>query len=371
MQIKIDEELKELIPPLQSDELKQLESNLKNEGWRKNERIITWNGTIVDGHNRYTLCKKNNIEFKTQEKKFKDKNEVIIWMIDNQLGKRNVLPYDRVRLNLRKEDILKPLGVENIKRVRASLPILAKIDTRKTIAKASNVSHGTVDKVKFIERNAPQEDKKKLSAGTETINKIYTKLKRKEKIKEIKNELKQKPIIKDSPYEILYADPAWSYNRNVGEGIASEEYSTLSLNQIKTFLYQNKIKTEDNSVLFLWVTFPLLKEGLEVMEAWEFKYKTCGFNWIKLNKNGKPFFGIGSYTKSNSELCLMGVKGKGLPVLDNTISQIIMTEKDRHSKKPEEVADKILQLYGKRNAIELFARKKRAGWDVYGDEVQK
>ena len=148
-----------------------------------------------------------------------------------------------------------------------------------------------------------------------------------------------------------------------------EEYSTMSLDKIKSCLIDNNINTKENSILFLWVTFPMLKEGLEVMNAWGFKYKTCGFNWIKLNKNGKPFFGIGSYTKSNSELCLLGIKGKGLPILDNTISQIVMTEKDKHSKKPSEVRDKIVQLYGDRKRIELFARNKTPGWDTWGNEV--
>jgi len=85
MNLKIDTELKDLIPPLAEDELKQLEGNLLKEGWRDNERIITWNNTIVDGHNRYSVCTKHNIPFKIQEKQFKDKNEVILWMIDNHL----------------------------------------------------------------------------------------------------------------------------------------------------------------------------------------------------------------------------------------------------------------------------------------------
>ena len=140
-------------------------------------------------------------------------------------------------------------------------------------------------------------------------------------------------------------------------------------NKIGSYLSDNKIITEDNSLLFLWITFPLLKEGLEVLEAWGFEYKTCGFNWIKLNKNGKPFFGIGHYTKSNSELCLIGIKGKGLTILDDTISQIVMTEKDKHSKKPDCIPDLIVRLVGDRKRAELFARKKREGWDVYGDEV--
>jgi len=165
MNLNIDNELKGLIPPLADDEIKQLENNLLNEGWRDNERIITWNNTIVDGHNRYSVCAKHNISFKVQEKEFADKNAVILWMIDNQLGRRNIPDYARVELNLRKEDILKPIAKENLSLGGKGLPILAKVDTREKIADVSKVSHGTVDKVKFIRDNADEETKAKLRSG--------------------------------------------------------------------------------------------------------------------------------------------------------------------------------------------------------------
>lgn len=127
---------------------------------------------------------------------------------------------------------------------------------------------------------------------------------------------------------------------------------------------------DEDCILFLWVTFPMLQEGLDVIKAWGFKYKTLGFSWIKLNKkNNKPFFGIGHYTKSNCEVCLIGTKGK--PVIkDNTISSVIIETKSEHSKKPISTRDKITQLLGNINRVELFARDKVDGWDVWGDEVE-
>lgn len=170
-------------------------------------------------------------------------------------------------------------------------------------------------------------------------------------------------------YDLIYADPAWSYDRKVGQGIADEQYNTMSLEEIKKLPIKDLSK--DKAVLFLWVTFPMLKEGLEVIEAWGFEYKTLGFNWIKLNNNGSVFFGIGHYTKSNSELCLIATKGGGLPIKDNTISQIVMSKRQEHSKKPHEIYKKIELLYGEVSRIELFARHKRQGWDTWGNQVPK
>jgi len=363
--VKIDKEFQNLIPPLIKEETEKLTESILEEGVR--DPLIVWKGYLVDGHNRYSICKEHKIKFKTKDKKFKDRQEVISWIIKNQLGRRNLSDYDRTKLALRYEEIFQKKAKENLSKGGKGLEISTKVDTRKEVSKVAKVSDNTVAKVKFIEQKADKETKQKLSEGKETINKVYTILKRREKVKDIKKELtKPKPITKK--YEIIYADPAWEYNRKVGEGIAEEQYKLSGLEEMEKIPVKNI--TEDNAVLFMWVTWPMLEEGLELLKRWGFKYKTLAFNWIKLNKNGKPFFGIGSYTKSNSEICLLAVKGKGLTVLDNTISQIIMTQKDIHSKKPEEVRNLIVQLFGNRKRIELFAREKVNGWDSYGDEIK-
>ena len=105
-------------------------------------------------------------------------------------------------------------------------------------------------------------------------------------------------------YNIIYADPPWSYNRKIGRGIAETQYQTMSIDEIGS-IPVNKI-TADDAMLFLWVTFPQLKEGLSVIESWGFKYKTCAFNWIKQNPKSDSFFvGLGFWTRSCSEICLL------------------------------------------------------------------
>ena len=171
-------------------------------------------------------------------------------------------------------------------------------------------------------------------------------------------------------YQIIYADPPWSFTAwsNKAAKHVTKEYPTMPFDEIAS-LPVNDLAT-DNAVLFLWVTMPNLPECLETMGRWGFQYKTCAFNWIKTYPySGKVFFGMGYYTRSNSELCLLGIKGKPLERHDHSISQILIAETTKHSKKPDIAKDKIVELFGDIPRIELFARQKTEGWDVWGNEV--
>ena len=175
----------------------------------------------------------------------------------------------------------------------------------------------------------------------------------------------------DKKYNIIDADRAWNYNdKRTGKrmsGGASNHYDTMKIEDIKKLPIQDI--TDDNCMLFMWVTFPNLQEGLDTIKAWGFKYKTLGFSWIKTNKNnGKPFFGIGYYTKSNCEVCLIGVKGKPIKQ-SNSVSSVIISPREEHSKKPDSVRNKIVELCGDIPRIELFARQSVDGWDCWGNEV--
>lgn len=174
----------------------------------------------------------------------------------------------------------------------------------------------------------------------------------------------------DKKYNVIYADPPWKYNTwRDGMGTAEKHYPTMKVESIVGM--QNIIKniSEKDCILFLWVTFPCLLEGLKVMKEWGFKYKTCGFNWIKRNKVSDTwFFGMGHWTRANSELCLIGTKGK-IKRKSNKVSQIIDTHIEEHSKKPNIVRERIVELVGDLPRIELFARQTSEGWDSWGNEV--
>lgn len=171
-------------------------------------------------------------------------------------------------------------------------------------------------------------------------------------------------------YKIIYADPPWQYRvySKKGQGRSAENhYHTMNIKDIMA-LPVDKIVDKD-CILFLWITFPCLKEGIEVMERWGFKYKTCGFNWVKRNKKKNTYFmGLGFWTRSNSEVCLIGTKGQPKRV-SKSVSQICDARIMEHSRKPAEIRERIVELCGELPRIELFARDKVKGWDSLGDEI--
>lgn len=180
------------------------------------------------------------------------------------------------------------------------------------------------------------------------------------------------PPLPQKKYNIIYADPPWRYNdrknknTRFGGGVHSH-YPTMTMQEVEA-LPVGEIAA-DNCALLLWTTFPYLDKQIKLFEKWGFKYKTLGFSWVKTNpKNGKPFFGVGYYAKSNCEVCLLGIKGRMKPI-SNRVSSCIISPKREHSRKPEEVRDAIVELFGDLPRIELFARTAAPGWDCWGNEA--
>lgn len=169
------------------------------------------------------------------------------------------------------------------------------------------------------------------------------------------------------PYQIIYADPPWRYDQKGLQGAAEKHYSTMSLEDICK-LPVGSISVKD-SILFLWATFPQLPAALRVISAWGFKYKTVAFLWLKKNRKADSwFFGLGFWTRGNAEVCLLATRGH--PKRQSSkIHQFIISPIEAHSKKPDIVRDKIVELAGDVPRIELFARQTTPGWDVWGNEV--
>jgi N6-adenosine-specific RNA methylase IME4 len=146
-------------------------------------------------------------------------------------------------------------------------------------------------------------------------------------------------------YSIIYADPPWSYNDKAcaGNRGACFKYPVMSIEEIKNLPIKNL--ADDNCVLFMWVTMPKLNECFDVIKSWGFEYKTCAFVWVKQSKHGKEFLGMGRWTRANAELCLIATKGKPKRV-NASIRQIINCPVREHSRKPDEIRTRIVDLMG-------------------------
>ena len=184
---------------------------------------------------------------------------------------------------------------------------------------------------------------------------------------------------KQKKYEIIYADPPWSYynvltcKKNTptltANGHRMPPYPMLSSKDIRSINVQNI--SEKNCFLFIWTTDYHLDKCLKVIEDWGFTYKTVAFSWQKFNKQGNPVCFTGAYTlKSGIENCLLATRGniKGW-VQDKTVRALIQSQRTEHSQKPEEARKRIERLLGDRPRVELFARQKHEGWDTIGNEI--
>jgi site-specific DNA-methyltransferase (adenine-specific) len=169
-------------------------------------------------------------------------------------------------------------------------------------------------------------------------------------------------------YKIIYADPAWVYNdksKSHGGG-AESHYNCTPTEEMGKI----PIDAADDSVLLMWVTYPQLEEGLKLMKLWGFTFKTVAFTWVKKNSKTEGFFfGMGRYTRSNPELVLLGIKGKGIQRISTNIKNLQIHKRTEHSKKPIEIKNEIVRLFGDLPRIELFARERTDGWDSWGDQL--
>ena len=173
-------------------------------------------------------------------------------------------------------------------------------------------------------------------------------------------------------YRIIYADPPWDYKgyekpKTKRWGFVSSQYNTMSINDLKK-LPVSEI-ADDNCMLFMWATMPFLETAFTIMKAWGFTYKSIAFQWIKLNRKSLTYFyGLGRWTRGNTEPCLLATKGK--PKRKSaSVFQIVEVPPVRHSAKSVEVRNKIVKLMGDLPRIELFARERKEGWDAIGYDI--
>ena len=155
-ELKINARFRDIIPPLNAEEYENLRESIKTEGCR--DAIVVWQGVIVDGHNRYGICTEHNIPFRTFEKTFEDEDDAAIWIMKNQICRRNLPDVERGRLALKLKDCIvararKNQGTRND--LLANLPKSEPINTRKELAKIAGIGERTIAKIEKVDSEAP------------------------------------------------------------------------------------------------------------------------------------------------------------------------------------------------------------------------
>jgi N6-adenosine-specific RNA methylase IME4 len=179
-------------------------------------------------------------------------------------------------------------------------------------------------------------------------------------------------------YQIIYADPPWRFKNWSIKELAvrgkkwakkngRSPYNVMNNEDIYDLPVQNI--SDKNCILFLWATYPKLPEALETIRRWGFEYKTVAFTWVKQNRVSDGFhFGLGYWTRGNPELCLLATRGN-IKRQSRFVANLQISHLRDHSRKPDEIRNKIVELVGDLPRIELFAREKVEGWDAIGNDI--
>ncbi len=405
--IEIDPEFQSLITPLRPEELHQLEESIKTEGCR--DPLVLWGNILLDGHNRHAICQRNGKTFTTVQADVKDRDEARLWIIKNQLGRRNLTNYDRGLIALKLKEALQQKAKKNqgtrTDLLQNSVKGYTPVNIQKELATVAGMSHDTlykiekieekatpelkeqlrqkktsinqayidvttitgmtsneIEKIEKIEQEAPAELREQVKKGNITVNKACHKIKQAQNYQEKKEANFQE--CKKGKYDVIYADPPWCYDNAQIRGSAEDQYPVMTIQEICDLPVKDFTAT--NAILFLWTTNPQLERAFEVIKAWGFEYKT-NFVRIKNNQTG------GFHNFGKHELLLIATKGTHMTPEPGTLRNSVIHDpedfKVEHSKKPDLYYDLIEKEYPGRKYLELFARAQRPGWEIFSNEL--
>ena len=371
MNVRIDKKFKALIPPLTNEERRQLEENIEAAG-KAYDTIKVWEGKIVDGHNRYEICRKLKLPFKIEQLKFESREHAEAWIINNQFGRRNVGPFQRSELALKLKEAKAAIALQKCRDAgaRKGSPNLANpLDTREELAEVAGVSHGYLSTVERILADADEglvdeETLEDLRADRVSANKVISELKKAARQKEIEQQKQDiesgKVELPAGKYEVVVMDPPWAYGREYdpeGSRVANP-YPEMTHDQL---LAMDPPFAKD-CVLFLWTTHQFIWDAGDLLDNWGFDYKAT-IVWDKQK------IGMGSWVRMQCEFCLLAVKGK--PFFENTSYRDFISEARReHSRKPDAFYEFVEAVTAGRR-LDFFSRKQREGWESFGNDQSK
>jgi len=367
--IKINPDFKDLLKPLTEHAFETLEKNILSDGCR--DALVLWDGFIVDGHNRYHICSKHNLPFETIHKTFESEAHARIWIRDNQLGRRDLLPAERIKLVMDNANEMEQLKEEKRKNAGKRTDLVnenkdfsdnpcqpadrgyeTNQDKQKRwnknrfdsqVAQKADVSRDTVHKYRTIIDQGTTEEIEAMHSGKEPIKPIYEKIRHREKTQT------SKKLFSHKDYSVIYVEP-FERDRNDLEIGWTERYLPVELEAIpmKEFL-------DEQAALFLWTPPNMLEESLKLMKSWGFEYST-----MFIGRNEDPF--KDAYNSIDHQLLLVGSYGGDFQQIDSLTSSYLPD--DYHGSSRHEFARQLIEsMYGEGNKLDFFDGDPDQDWD--------
>ena len=345
-----------IFPMMDEIDFSNLKKDVQENGFDRERPVILYEGKILDGRNRNKVCEELNIQpnFITYSGE-----SPLSYVISNNLDRRHLTKSQRAVIAV---EVLPLLEEEAKKRMLTGHPS-QKIDKGRSTEQAAIKFHTNrqyISEAKKLKETSP-ELLEEIKQGTKDFSDVK-KEQRLEKIQTQREEL-QKEVLQQPKgnYDVVVIDPPWNYQDDSiydANGFrGTTPYPSMSLNEIKNI----KLPIKDDCVLWLWTTNKFLLEMKVLLEHWDFELKSI-VTW------DKQIMGMGRWLRSQTEHCILAIKGK--PYFNNTKWTTLISEKrTTHSTKPEIFYKMVDEICAGRK-LDYFARKKREGWDVYGDEVK-
>lgn len=377
--MKIDPEFRALIAPLQPEERAQLEANLQEHGCR--DPLVVWRGTLIDGHNRYEICERLRIRYRTVEIALPSREHVLLWIEENQLGRRNLTDDQRSVIG-RSVEVRRLAIEEHAKKQRArevgklggrghksetkgaNVAPSVSHPTRKIAAKAAGVSEHKLRQVREIEKKKPAAIPS-IRSGEKTIKQVKAEIRNEEKAKVRAAIAAEAPRYPDGPFRVLVVDPPWKYGSRAEDPShrAANPYPDMTLEEMKDPQKIAILKlAHEHCVLWLWTTNAFMRDAFALLDHWGFEQKTI-LTWVK------DRMGLGDWLRGQTEHCLMAVRGRPVIHLTNQTTALVAPMRE-HSRKPEAFY-RLIESLCPGNRCELFARERRDGWESWGAEKDR
>ena len=362
-------EIAGIFPMLTKDELQSLSEDIKQHG--QLEPIYLFEGKILDGRNRFLACQQAKVEPRTKE--FRGSSlDALVYVWSANIERRHLSVGQKAGAIVEREVLVARFKGDAAERLRegqlsggrghkktilSQESIVSRNDRTTTalIGKTVGVSRSTIDRVQVLRRDNPVAYEA-MKQGHIPLGQAY----RETKLSRI--HATSTKTTEDS-FQVLVADPPWSYSNSGLEQSAAGQYPTMSTNKIGALWGSAGFpKAEKNAVLFLWATSPLLTDALQVMSSWGFTYK-ASMVW---KKNKAP--GIGFFLFTKHEFVLIGTRGDFPPA--KRVESVFEAAVGKHSAKPDEAYALFEIMYPKATRIDIFARNARDNWDVWGNEAK-